>query len=85
MGILNLTPDSFSDGGQFNTNKKAKKRIIEMIESGAEIIDVGGESTRPNSKIIPVNIELARVKKVIQEFKKKFPKTLLSEAISLSP
>ena len=78
MGILNLTPDSFSDGGQFNTNKKAKKRIIEMIESGAEIIDVGGESTRPNSKIIPVNIELARVKKVIQEFKKKFPKTLLS-------
>ncbi len=78
MGILNLTPDSFSDGGQFNTKKKAEKRIIEMIKSGAEIIDVGGESTRPNSKTIPTDKELARIKKVIQKFKKKFPKTSLS-------
>ena len=78
MGILNLTPDSFSDGGQFNTKKKAEKKIIDMIKSGAEIIDVGGESTRPGSQTVSSNKELARVEKIIQNFKKKFPKTLLS-------
>ena len=78
MGILNLTPDSFSDGGQFNTKKKAEKKIIDMIKSGAEIIDVGGESTRPGSKTVSSIKELARVEKIIQNFKKKFPKTLLS-------
>ena len=50
MGVLNITPDSFSDGGKFNTNKKALKRIREMINSGADIIDIGGESTRPRIK-----------------------------------
>ena len=70
MGILNLTPDSFSDGGQFNTKKKAEKKIIDMIKSGAEIIDVGGESTRPGSQTVSSNKELARVEKIIQNFKK---------------
>ena len=78
MGVLNLTPDSFSDGGKFNSNKKALIRIKKMIISGADIIDVGGESTRPKSKIIPQKIELERVKKIIEKFKKKYPKTLLS-------
>ena len=78
MGVLNLTPDSFSDGGKFNLFKKALKRIKNMIGSGADIIDVGGESTRPGSKIISQYIELKRVKKIIEKFKKKFPKTLLS-------
>ena len=78
MGILNLTPDSFSDGGKFNSVKKATKRIKNMIEAGADIIDVGGESTRPGSKIITENIELQRVKKVLKKFKKNYPKTLLS-------
>ena len=73
-----MTPDSFSDGGKFNTVKKAFKRISKLIKAGAEIIDVGGESTRPGSKIISQNKELQRVKKVIKVFKKKFPKTLLS-------
>ncbi len=50
MGILNLTPDSFSDGGKFNNYSKASKQISNMIKSGANIIDVGGESTRPGSK-----------------------------------
>ena len=49
MGVLNMTPDSFSDGGKFNTNKKALQRIEEMIDSGADIVDIGGESTRPGS------------------------------------
>ncbi|MDA7715653.1 dihydropteroate synthase [Pelagibacteraceae bacterium] len=78
MGVLNMTPDSFSDGGKFNSFKKASKRINNMIKTGADIIDVGGESTRPGSKIISQKIELQRVKKIIEKFKKKFPKTLLS-------
>jgi dihydropteroate synthase len=78
MGILNMTPDSFSDGGKFNSAKRAEKRILNMKKAGADIIDVGGESTRPGSKIIPPNKELKRVKKIIEKFKKKFPKTLLS-------
>jgi len=78
MGVLNLTPDSFSDGGKFNSNKKALIRIENMIISGADIIDVGGESTRPQSKTVPEKKELERVKQIIKKFKKKYPKTLLS-------
>ena len=78
MGILNMTPDSFSDGGKFNSTQKAHKKIIQMKKAGAEIIDIGGESTRPGSKIISQKNELKRVKKIIVQFKKKFPKTLLS-------
>ncbi len=78
MGVLNLTPDSFSDGGKFNSLKKAFQRIKNMINAGADIIDVGGESTRPGSKIISQKIELQRVKSVINKFKKNYPKTLLS-------
>ena len=78
MGILNLTPDSFSDGGKFNSSKKAVKRIKNMINAGADIIDVGGESTRPGSKIVSQKNELKRVKFIVKNFKKKFPKTLLS-------
>ena len=78
MGILNLTPDSFSDGGKFNSSKKAVKRIKNMIDAGADIIDVGGESTRPGSKIVSQKNELKRVKFIVKNFKKKFPKTLLS-------
>ena len=78
MGILNLTPDSFSDGGKFNSLKKANKRIKILIEDGADIVDIGGESTRPGSKIISQKNELGRVKRVIKSFKKKYPKTLLS-------
>ena len=78
MGILNMTPDSFSDGGKYNSLKKANQRIKKMIEAGADIIDIGGESTRPGSKIVSEKNELLRVKKTIEKFKKKFPKTLLS-------
>ena len=78
MGVLNMTPDSFSDGGKFNVEKRALKRISEMLSSGADVIDVGGESTRPGSKIISSKIEWERVKKIIKTFKKKFPKIPLS-------
>jgi len=78
MGVLNMTPDSFSDGGKFNSLKKANQRIKYMINAGADIIDIGGESTRPGSKTINQENELQRVKKIIEKFKKKYPKTLLS-------
>ncbi len=78
MGILNLTPDSFSDGGLFNQSHKAFLHIQNMIDKGANIIDVGGESTRPGSKDIPFQIEWKRLEKVITQFKKKYPKIFLS-------
>ena len=78
MGILNLTPDSFSDGGKFNNKKKADKHISEMIKSGAKIIDVGGESTRPGSRTVPIKMEYKRIEKIIKNFKKKYKKVSLS-------
>ena len=78
MGILNLTPDSFSDGGKFNNAIKAFKQISNMINSGANIIDVGGESTRPGSKTVDPKIEWKRIKYVLNKFKKKHKKTCLS-------
>ena len=78
MGILNMTPDSFSDGGKFNNSKAASKKIISMINSGAEIIDIGGESTRPGSRTIPSKLEWIRIHKIVKSFKKKYPKILLS-------
>jgi dihydropteroate synthase len=78
MGVLNLTPDSFSDGGLYNQTEKAFTHINNMISSGANIIDIGGESTRPGSKSIPHKIEWERLKKVIINFKRKFPKVFLS-------
>ena len=61
MGILNVTPDSFSDGGSCTSPKTAKERALAMVEAGAEIIDVGGESTRPGSAPVPLDEELRRV------------------------
>ena len=78
MGILNLTPDSFSDGGKFNKQKKAKNHIFNMIKAGANIIDVGGESTRPGSKTVLTNMEWRRVENVVKNFKKKHKKACLS-------
>ena len=78
MGVLNLTPDSFSDGGMFNQFKKSTTHIQNMINKGANIIDIGGESTRPGSKSVPSRIEWKRLEKVIANFKKKYPKIFLS-------
>ena len=78
MGVINMTPDSFSDGGDYNTFKKANQRIKKLIKSGADLIDIGGESTRPGSKVINPKNELERVKSIIKKFKNNFSKTLLS-------
>lgn len=61
MGILNITPDSFSDSGQYYEEEKAFARALEMVEQGADIIDIGGASTRPDSQIVGAQEELARV------------------------
>ena len=78
MGILNLTPDSFSDGGKYNKKNKSFKHIKEMIKFGANIIDVGGESTRPGSKTINPKLEWKRVEHVVKNFKKKYKNICLS-------
>ena len=70
MGVLNVTPDSFSDGGQFFESNMAVERGFTMAREGADIIDVGGESTRPYSRKITVNEELDRVVPVIEGLRK---------------
>jgi len=70
MGILNVTPDSFSDGGNFNSVGQALNHAILMVKEGADIIDVGGESTRPGSDEVGSKEEIKRVVPVIQELKR---------------
>ena len=78
MGVLNLTPDSFSDGGKFNSKKKSFHHILDMIKSGANIIDIGGESTRPGSNTITPQSEWKRIEHVVRNFKKKHKSICLS-------
>ncbi|MBU4537739.1 MAG: dihydropteroate synthase [Bacteroidetes bacterium] len=78
MGILNLTPDSFSDGGKFNEEKAALSHAEKMLKSGAEIIDVGPQSTRPNAQFLSASEEISRIGKVISLIKKEFPDALIS-------
>ena len=69
MGVLNLTPDSFSDGGEYNTLQKAIKRAHEIEKQGADIIDIGGESTGPGSKNISLEEELKRIISVLKKIR----------------
>jgi dihydropteroate synthase len=73
MGILNVTPDSFSDGGSFYETEKAYRRAMEMVEGGADLIDVGGESTRPGAKSIGADEEISRILPVIEALAPKIP------------
>ena len=77
MGVLNLTPDSFSAGGKFNSKKKGINHAINLINCGANLIDIGGESTRPGSKVIKENLEWQRIEKILKSLiKKKIPISL---------
>lgn len=78
MGILNVTPDSFSDGGKYDDIKSAIQHAEQMLHEGADIIDIGGESTRPGSEAVDEKEERSRVIPVIRELKKKFPTSTLS-------
>ena len=72
MGILNVTPDSFSDGGRYDGLDRAIEHAKQMIQEGVDIIDVGGESTRPGHVQITEEEEIARVVPVIRKLKKEF-------------
>jgi len=73
MGVLNVTPDSFSDGGEFFTTEKAVEHGIRLAAEGAQIIDVGGESTRPGAAPVSATEELARVRPVIAKLREEIP------------
>lgn len=78
MGILNVTPDSFSDGGLYADVPAAVQQARVLLEGGADVIDIGGESTRPGAVEVPVEEELRRVVPVIQALRSAFPAALLS-------
>ena len=71
MGVLNITPDSFSDGGKYNKNATAKKHLDHLFESGAHIVDIGGESTRPGSKPVSSKVEWNRIKNILKKIDNK--------------
>lgn len=72
MGILNVTPDSFSDGGKFNSLDKAMQHAQQMIDEGVDIIDVGGESTRPGYTLLDDEEEISRIVPIIEKLKQNF-------------
>lgn len=76
MGVLNVTPDSFSDGGKFNALDNAIRQAELFIEQGADVIDIGGESTRPNAQPVSLNEELSRVLPVIEKLASRIAKPI---------
>ena len=78
MGVLNVTPDSFSDGGKYDRLDLAVKHFYSMLENGADIIDIGGESTKPGSDPVSIEEELNRVIPIIHEVKKTSNDVLIS-------
>jgi len=78
MGVLNVTPDSFSDGGKFYEPEIAINHALQMLDEGADIIDIGGESTRPGAEPLPIDIELKRVIPIIQSIIKARPDAVIS-------
>jgi len=76
MGVLNLTPDSFSDGGKFNKKNDGINHAKKLFKFGADIVDVGGESTRPGSKAVSTKIEWSRIEKIIKKIIKEIPLSL---------
>jgi dihydropteroate synthase len=78
VGVLNVTPDSFSDGNRFSKLAKSIPHALEMIEQGADIIDIGGESTRPGAQPLPLDAELKRVLPVIENLVRIRPDIIIS-------
>jgi len=78
MGILNVTPDSFSEGGRFFDRDHAVKHAVQIVADGADIVDVGGESTRPGSDPVPIDEELERVLPVIERIADELPRIPIS-------
>jgi dihydropteroate synthase len=78
MGIVNVTPDSFSDGGQFFSSEAAVLHALRLLDEGADILDIGGESTRPYSEVVAGDEELRRVLPVIEEIRRLRPEATIS-------
>ena len=85
MGILNVTPDSFSDGGQFNAVDKAVAHCQQMISEGATIIDIGGESTRPNAQTVATDDEIQRVVPVVRAIRQHYGDSIWLSIDTSSP
>lgn len=73
MGVLNVTPDSFSDGGDFFKKEDAIARGLQMVDEGADLVDIGGESTRPGAQRVPADEQIRRVVPVIEELRNRIP------------
>src|SRR2546425_359644 len=73
MGVLNLTPDSFSDGGRFPSPEAGLAHAQQLIDEGADLLDIGGESTRPGSHPVPADEQLARITPVLSAVASRFP------------
>lgn len=78
MGILNLTPDSFSDGGRYTAPDAARARVEQLLRQGASIVDVGGASSRPGAKAVPVTEELQRLLPILPQLVAAFPQAVFS-------
>ncbi len=78
MGVINITPDSFSDGGMYLDAEKALKKASDCISLGADIIDIGGQSTRPGAEILAPDQELKRISPALKLIRKKYPKQIIS-------
>src|SRR6188472_3360510 len=78
MGIINATPDSFFDGSRFNGVDEIAAEAEKMLNDGADIIDIGGQSTRPGSELIPADEEIERVIPAIKTIANKFPRAIIS-------
>ncbi|MEM9886477.1 MAG: dihydropteroate synthase, partial [Bacteroidota bacterium] len=78
MGILNVTPDSFYDGGRYNSTQQALHQVKKMLAAGASIIDIGGMSSRPGAEVISVEEELKRVLPKIEAIVQDFPNVIIS-------
>ncbi|MBD2481629.1 dihydropteroate synthase [Planktothrix sp. FACHB-1365] len=83
MGVLNITPDSFSDGGDFNSLERAFNQAQKIVEAGADIIDIGGQSTRPGAEVVSLTEELNRVIPLIQAIRKSADELLANIPISV--
>ena len=78
MGVVNVTPDSFSDGGEYFNPEKAVQHAIDLLSQGANIVDIGGESTRPGAEPVPLEEELARTIPVIERIRSQIPDAVIS-------
>lgn len=85
MGVINVTPDSFSDGGRLDTPQKAIEHGLCLAEEGADILDIGGESTRPNSEPVPLEVELNRVIPVVKGLASKVPSHITLSVDTVKP